>query len=166
MKREAARGEAPWTPPFCTILGADTENLAYRACSLCERALPESGGPCAVCSFRVSSPPTKLLYRLLLSIATSDKALVVVSFDRAARALLGCPAGDFLHFCSAHPGAARVAGRLLEGEMCRATLKASRKGNAEHLRVVSVEPLRTGFRPVIHSLREIYGGGAGHGHAF
>ncbi|KAJ4749956.1 replication factor-A carboxy-terminal domain protein [Rhynchospora pubera] len=151
---------SPWTPPFCTILSADTDNLAYRACSLCERALPDLGGPCSLCSRRNPSlPPTKLLYRLLLSIATSDQVLVVVAFDRAARALLGCPASDFLQFCSARDGAARTAGQLLEGEMCRLTLKASKKGNAEHLRVVSVEPLRTGFRPVIHSLREIYGDG-------
>ncbi|KAF3324637.1 Replication factor-A C terminal domain-containing protein [Carex littledalei] len=159
MKPEAKTEQAPWTPPFCTIVGADTENLAYRACSLCERALPDLGGPCSLCSLRTPSPPVKLLYRLLLSIATFDRVLVVVSFDRAARTLLGCPAHEFLQFCSAHPGAARKAGQLLEGEMCRMTLKASKKGNAEHLRVVSVEPLRTGFRPIIHSLREIYSNG-------
>lgn len=159
MKPEATTAQAPWTPPFCTIVGADTENLAYRACSLCERALPDLGGPCSLCSLRTPSPSVKLLYRLLLSIATSDRVVVVVSFDRAARTLLGCPAHEFLQFCSAHPGAACKAGQLLEGEMCRMTLKASKKGNAEHLRVVSVEPLQTGFRPVIHSLREIYANG-------
>ncbi|KAJ3702016.1 hypothetical protein LUZ61_005721 [Rhynchospora tenuis] len=159
MKPEATTKQAPWTPPFCTILSADTDNLAYRACSLCERSLPDHGGPCSVCSRRTPSPPTKFLYRLLLSIATSDQVLVVVAFDRAARVLLGCPASDLLQFCSAHDGAAHTAGQLLEGEMCRFTLKASMRGNAENLRVVSVEPLRTGFRPVIHSLREIYGEG-------
>ncbi|XP_078168957.1 replication factor-A carboxy-terminal domain protein [Carex rostrata] len=159
MKPEAKTAQAPWTAPFYTIVGANTEDLAYRACSLCERVLPNLGGPCPLCSRRTPSPPVKLLYRLLLSIATFDRVLVVISFDRAARILLGCPAHEFFQFCSAHPGAARKAGQLLEGEMCRMMLKASKKGNAEHLRVVSVEPLRTGFQPIIHSLREIYSNG-------
>lgn len=159
MKPVAKTAQAPWTHPFCTIVGVDTENLAYRACSLCERALPDLDGSCPLCSLRTPSPPVKLLYRLLLSIATFDRVSVVISFDRAARTLLGCPAHEFIQFCSAHTGAARKAGQLLEGEMCRMMLKASPKGNAEHERVVSVEPLRTGFQPIIHSLREIYSNG-------
>jgi hypothetical protein len=157
MKPEATTSQEQWTPSFCTIVGVATENLAYRACALCERALPDLGGPCSLCSLRTPSPPTKHLYRLLLSIATFDQVLVVVSFDRAARVLLGCPAHEFLQFCSIHPGAASKAGQLLEGEMCRMTLKTPKKSNAEHLRVVSVDPLRSEFRPVIHSLMEIFG---------
>ena len=49
------------------------------------------------------------------------------------------------------------AGKFLEGEMLRITLSKPKNGNAQHLRVVSVVPLRSGFRPAIESLKEFYG---------
>jgi hypothetical protein len=39
------------------------------------------------------------------------------------------------------------------------TLKAPTKRNAEHLQIVSVEPLLSGFGSVILLLMEIYGNG-------
>lgn len=61
-----------------------------------------------------------------------------------------CP--DLLDFC-----AAVSANRVLEGEMFRMTLSKSKGCNAQHLRVASVAPLRSGFLPAIQSLRELYG---------
>ena len=52
---------------------------------------------------------------------------------------------------------AATAGKILEGEMFRMTLSKPKNGNAQHLRVVSVVPLRSGFRPAIETLRELYG---------
>lgn len=51
-----------------------------------------------------------------------------------------------------------TAGKVLEGEMLRVTLSKPKNGNAQHQRVVSVVPLRSGFRPAIETLRELYGG--------
>jgi hypothetical protein len=62
------------------------------------------------------------------------------------------PCPDLLEFC-----AAVSANRILEGEMFRMTLSKSKNGNAQHLRVASVVPLRSGFLPAIESLRELYG---------
>jgi hypothetical protein len=45
----------------------------------------------------------------------------------------------------------------LEGEMCRMTLSKPKNGNAQHLRAVSIVPLRSGFKPAIESLKEFYG---------
>ena len=53
--------------------------------------------------------------------------------------------------------AAVSASRILEGEMFKMTLSRPENGNAQHLRVVSVVALRTGFQPAIESLRELYG---------
>lgn len=50
-----------------------------------------------------------------------------------------------------------TAGKVLEGEMFRMTLSKPKNGNAQHLRVVSVVPLRSGFQPAIETLRELYG---------
>ncbi|KAM0070897.1 hypothetical protein Hdeb2414_s0001g00018581 [Helianthus debilis subsp. tardiflorus] len=47
--------------------------------------------------------------------------------------------------------------RILEGEMLRVTLSNPRNSNAQHLRVVLVVPLRSGFRPMMDSLSELYG---------
>ena len=49
------------------------------------------------------------------------------------------------------------ASRNLEGEMFKMTLSKPKNGNAQHLWVVSVIPLRTGFYPAIETLRELYG---------
>jgi hypothetical protein len=53
--------------------------------------------------------------------------------------------------------AASNAAKILEGEMCRMTLSRPKNGNAQHLRAVSIVPLRSGFKPAIESLKEFYG---------
>ena len=53
--------------------------------------------------------------------------------------------------------AASNAAKILEGEMCRMTLSKPKNGNAQHLRAVSIVPLRSGFKPAIESLKEFYG---------
>lgn len=52
--------------------------------------------------------------------------------------------------------AAMAAGRALEGEMLTVTLSKPKNGNAQHMRVVSVVPLGSGFKPAIETLRELY----------
>lgn len=52
--------------------------------------------------------------------------------------------------------AAIAASQALEGEMLSVTLSKSKKGDAQHLRVVSVVPMRNDFQPVIHTLRELF----------
>ncbi|KAK3153214.1 hypothetical protein QOZ80_2BG0169340 [Eleusine coracana subsp. coracana] len=146
---------ATWTPPFCTIVAADTSNFSYLSCPLCQLALPDQAASCFVCG--QSAPAPARVYRLLLSIATRDRVLPVVLFDRAARDLMGCPADELARLFAAHPGAARAAAEALNGEMCRMALRAPRKGAAvERTRAVSVVPLRDGFRPVIDTLRTLY----------
>ena len=53
--------------------------------------------------------------------------------------------------------AAVSASRILEEEMFKLTLFKPKYGNAQHLQVVSIFSLRTGFQPAIESLRELYG---------
>ncbi|OAY84536.1 uncharacterized protein LOC109714184 isoform X3 [Ananas comosus] len=162
MESSAGGRRRPWEAAVCTIVAADTVDFCYRACSVCDRSLP-ADSRCPLCAPRSTPnppPPSTLLYRLLLSIATGEKVMVVVCFDRAARALMGCSADELSRFCAAHPSAAARAGEVLEGEMCRMSLQGSKSGNAEHLRVASVAPLRSGFRPVIDALRSVYGVGA------
>ncbi|PHT69196.1 hypothetical protein T459_28683 [Capsicum annuum] len=91
-----------------------------------------------------------------VSIATEKRVVVVIMFDRVARVLFGCSADEFFDFAKTHPCAAAAAGKALEGEMLKVTVSQPKNGNARHLRVVSVLPLRTGFRPVIETLRELY----------
>ncbi|PKU78911.1 uncharacterized protein LOC110111277 [Dendrobium catenatum] len=157
-----SRSNKPWTPTFCTIIDAETTSFSYLACSNCERVLPNDSLPnpptCAVCSNKYTFPTaSKRLYRLLLSIAISDKVIPVMCFDRAARVLVGCSADELFNFCKSHPFAEEKMGEILEGEMCQMTLCEPKNGNAQHLRVVSVVPLRAGFRPAIHTLRLLYG---------
>ncbi|KAL9265802.1 hypothetical protein AKJ16_DCAP23621 [Drosera capensis] len=40
--------------------------------------------------------------------------------------------------------------------MFQMTLSKPKNGNAQHMRLVSVVPLRSGFRPGIEALRELY----------
>ncbi|XP_065866228.1 uncharacterized protein [Euphorbia lathyris] len=149
------------TTVTCTVVAIDHSNLSYKACSLCEATLPDTpNSACRFCnnssSSSVSSSSFKRLFRLLLSIATDTKVINVICFDRAARVLFGCSADDFFHFAKFHPFAAENAGTILEGEMLKMTLSKPKNGNAQHLRAVSVLPLRTGYQPVIESLRELY----------
>ncbi|KAE9461231.1 hypothetical protein C3L33_06822, partial [Rhododendron williamsianum] len=46
---------------------------------------------------------------------------------------------------------AETAAKALEGEMLRVTLSKPKNGNAQHQRVVSVVPLRSGFRPAMRT---------------
>ncbi|KAJ1296388.1 hypothetical protein BS78_01G296600 [Paspalum vaginatum] len=154
---------ATWTPPFCTIVEADMSDFSYLSCPRCELALPDGAASCFACGGgqgHRTAPAS--VYRLLLSVATHDRVIPVVLFDRSARALMGCPADDLARFFAAHPGSARAAADVLQGEMCRVALRApprNRKGAGtadERLRAVSVVPLRDGFRPVVNTLRTLY----------
>ncbi|KAF9593550.1 hypothetical protein IFM89_024168 [Coptis chinensis] len=95
----------------------------------------------------------------MLSIASDTKVFVVVCFDRAARVLFGCSADEFFDFAKLSPFSVMTAGKVLEGEMFQMTLSKPKNGNAEHLRVVSVVPLRTEYSPVIQMLKKLYGVG-------
>ncbi|XP_057953066.1 uncharacterized protein LOC131147590 isoform X2 [Malania oleifera] len=149
----------------CTVVAMDHTSFCYRVCSVCERTLPDpsiSATPpfCKFCdpnAFNPNSSASKRLFRVLISVASDTKVFVVICFDRAARVLFGCSADEFFDFAKLHPFAAAAAGRILEGEMFRMTLSEPKNGNAQHLRVASVVPLRSGFQPAIQSLRELYG---------
>ncbi|KAG6522710.1 hypothetical protein ZIOFF_019861 [Zingiber officinale] len=151
----APAADKPWTPPYCSVVAVDTRSFFYRVFSVCERTLLDSDTECRFCSRRTPNPGSKRLYRILVSVGTVDKVLVVVFFDRAARVLMGCSADEWAAFLGAQPSARELAGELLRGEMLRMTLNPSRRGNAEHLRVASVAPLRAGFRPVVDRLRRL-----------
>ncbi|CAH9094536.1 unnamed protein product [Cuscuta europaea] len=153
------------TTTNCVVVAVDHSSLYYRVCAGCERPLPDPNPDtpspvCMYCSSSASSNPTpsasKLLFRVLMSIATDTKVFVVIMFDRAARVLFGCSADEFFEFTKTHPFAARSAGKALEGEMLRMTLSQPKNGNARNLRVLSVVPLRCGFQPIITTLRELY----------
>ncbi|MFS7956576.1 putative nucleic acid-binding, replication factor A [Helianthus anomalus] len=143
------------TTTICTVVSIDHTDLHYTVCSLCERTLPDSLTRCNHCPASGSTP--KRLFRVLMSVATDTNVFVVVLFDRAARVLFGCSAHDFFSFTNTHPFSGETVSRILEGEMLRVTLSNPRNGNAQHLRVVSVVPLRSSFRPVMDSLSELYG---------
>ncbi|OVA17990.1 Replication factor A [Macleaya cordata] len=146
---------------FCTVVAMDTTNFYYRVCSVCERTLPENS-PCKYCdskSFNPGSSGSKRLYRIFLSIASEDKVFVVILFDRAARVLFGCSADEFFNFTELNPSAAVTAGRVLEGEMFQMKLSKPKNGNAQHLRAVSVSPLRSDFSPAVETLKKLYGVG-------
>ncbi|XP_073158214.1 uncharacterized protein [Henckelia pumila] len=158
-KRPMVRNDSPATI-MCTVVAIDHTNLCYRVCSACDKTLPDTSAACRYCSFSSSFNPlasaSKRLFRVLVSIATDTKVFVVVMFDRAARVLFGCSADEFFEFAKTHPHAAMTAGRVLEGEMLTVTLSNPNNGNAQHQRVVSVVPLRTGFQPAIETMRELY----------
>ncbi|CAN6284048.1 unnamed protein product [Urochloa humidicola] len=153
---------AIWAPPFCTIVAADTSDFSYLSCPRCELALPDGAASCFACGGGGAQTAPSRVYRLLLSLATHDRVVPVVLFDRAARTLMGCSADDLARFFAAHPGSARAAAEALRGEMCRVVLRAptrNRKGagaSDERLRAISVVPLRDGFRPVVDTLRTLY----------
>ncbi|XP_020249420.1 uncharacterized protein LOC109826811 [Asparagus officinalis] len=149
-KSGSTNKEDKWSLPFCTIVAVDTsESISYRACSICERTLPED--PSSFCSFcsnnSSANPGCKRVYRILVN----------PIHDRVTRVLFGCSADEFFHFCRLHPFAAEKAAEVLEGEMCRLTLSKPKSTNAQHLRAASVVPLHTGFRPVIATLKQMYG---------
>ncbi|XP_059626848.1 uncharacterized protein LOC132269607 [Cornus florida] len=155
----------------CTVVAIDHTNFCYRVCSICERTLPEnnstSSSLCRYCNFnnafKSGSSSSKRLFRVLMSIATDTKVFVVICFDRVARVLFGCSADEFFDFAKIHPFAAVNLDKVLEGEMLRVTLSKPKNGNAQHLRAISVVPIRSGFRPAIETLRELYGSRTGTG---
>ncbi|KAI7743369.1 hypothetical protein M8C21_003552 [Ambrosia artemisiifolia] len=146
------------TTTICTVVSIDHTNLYYTVCSICEKTLPDptttatSSTRCNHCTGSTS----KRLFRVLMSVATDTNVFVVVLFDRAARVLFGCSAQDLFDFTNIHPFCGETASKILEGEMLRVTLSNPRNGNAQHQRVVSVVPLRSGFRSVMDSLTELY----------
>ncbi|CAI9104981.1 OLC1v1003788C2 [Oldenlandia corymbosa var. corymbosa] len=161
-KRPLIEEDRP-TTVMCTVVGIDHTDISYTVCSACEKTLPEpthhNPSPvCRYCSFRNAFKPagSKRLFRVLMSIATDTRALVVVMFDRAARVLFGCTADEFYEFAKIHPSAAMTASKVLDGEMLSVTLSKPKNGNAQHLRVASVVPLSAHFQPAIVSLREFY----------
>ncbi|KAI3417291.1 uncharacterized protein J3R85_014561 [Psidium guajava] len=99
---------------------------------------------------------SKRLFRLLMSIATDKKVFTVICFDRVARIMFGTSADEFFDFVKLHPFAAIAAARILEGELFQMTLSKPRSGNAQHLRVTALVPMRSGYQPVIEALRELY----------
>ena len=121
---------------------------------------PNGAASCFACGG--GQPAPARVYRLLLSLATHDRVVPVVLFNRAARTLMGCPAEDLARFFAAHPGSARAAAEALRGEMCRVVLRAPARNRRsagaadERLRAVSVVPLRDGFRPVVDAIRTLY----------
>ncbi|EXC31797.1 hypothetical protein L484_020624 [Morus notabilis] len=156
------------TTMICTLLAMDQTNFCYRVCSVCERTLPDN--PTSLCNFcnlnsfnsrssssNSRSSSSKLLFRILMSVASDTKVFTVICFDRAAKVLFGCTADEFFDFAKLHPFSAATTNKILEGEMIKVTLSRPKNGNAQHHRVSQIVPLRTGFRPAIETLKEFYG---------
>ncbi|KAK9124155.1 hypothetical protein Sjap_013757 [Stephania japonica] len=142
------------------VIAVDASSFCYRVCSACERTLSDSSNGCRSCDFRAFNPGTtgsRRVYRILVSIACEAEVFVVICFDRAARVLFGCSADEFFDFVKRNPFAAMAAGKVLEGELFRMTLSKPKNGNAQHLRVASIAPLRSDFEPAIVALRRLYG---------
>ncbi|XP_062082187.1 uncharacterized protein LOC133788650 [Humulus lupulus] len=150
------------TTMICTLLALDFTSFSYRVCSICERTLPENPTSlCNFCTFNSRSSISKRLFRILMSVASDTKVFTVICFDRAAKVLFGCSADELFDFAKLHPFAAETTSKILEGEMIKVTLSKPKKGNAQHLRMSQVFPLRSGFRPAIETLKESYGVGSG-----
>ncbi|XP_004290597.1 PREDICTED: uncharacterized protein LOC101296825 [Fragaria vesca subsp. vesca] len=149
------------TTMMCTLVAIDHTDFSYRACSLCERTLPDNPSSlCRYCkpsAFNPRFPRTKRFFRVLMSVASDSKVFTVICFDRVAKVLFGCSADEFFDFAKFHPFAATNASRILEGEMFKMAISKPKNGNAQNLRAVQVVPLRTGFQPAIVTLRELYG---------
>ncbi|MQM00276.1 hypothetical protein Taro_033006, partial [Colocasia esculenta] len=157
LAMEGTEGK-PWTG-LCTIVAVDSGTTSYLACSICERTLPEgvAGGHCRYCNHNAFNPGSfgsKRLYRLHLSVATADKVVTVMCFDRMAQLLFGCSADVFFDFCKLNPKAVDTACKILEGGMFKMTLSRPKNGNAQHLRVTSLVPLSSQFQPVIEILKK------------
>ncbi|KAK9168617.1 hypothetical protein Syun_000757 [Stephania yunnanensis] len=151
--------EKPWTATSA-IIAVDASSFCYRVCSACERTLSGNSDVCGFCDFRAFNPGTigsRRVYRILVSIASGTEVFVVICFDRAARVLFGCSADEFFDFVKRNPFAGMAAGKVLEGELFRVTLSKPKNGNAQHLRVASIVPLRPDFKPAIVALRRLYG---------
>ncbi|KAH0890154.1 hypothetical protein HID58_052583 [Brassica napus] len=145
---------------LCQLLAVDLSDYCYRVCSRCERVLPGDNSKCvfssasSLCKFCQSNEP-KLLYRVLMSVVTDTSVKTVICFDRAATVLFGCSADEFFHFTKLNPKAASMVNQVFDGEMLRMTLTRPKNLNAQHMRVTSVVPLRSGFQPAIVTLRQL-----------
>ncbi|KAK9078520.1 hypothetical protein SSX86_002577 [Deinandra increscens subsp. villosa] len=149
--------EKPTTTTICTVVAIDHTDLYYTVCSFCERTLPPPQTHCNHCTLTTNNNNCKLLFRVLMSVATDKEVFVVVLFDRSARLLFGSSAQVFFDFTNIHPFSGENASKILEGEMLRLTLSKPKNGNAQHPRVVSVVPLKSGFRPLMDTLAQLYG---------
>ncbi|ERM98473.1 hypothetical protein AMTR_s00072p00163070 [Amborella trichopoda] len=159
-EREKERENNGASSATCCVVGLDsTTNISYIACSSCEKPLHTqhnpSSTPALCCSFCKSSS-FKRFYRVVMSVASGNKVMVVICFDKAARVMFGCSADEFFDFAKVNPFAVVTAGQILEGEMFGMKLSMPRSGNAEHLRATSVVPLHSGFQPVIQTLKKMY----------
>ncbi|KAJ1425904.1 hypothetical protein SESBI_10624 [Sesbania bispinosa] len=136
----------------CTVLAIDHTNMYYRACAVCEKTIPTDTFLCKFCH----NAPSKRLFRILMSVATDTKVATVICFDRVAKLLFGCSADDFFDFSKLHPFSGITVNEILEGEMFTMTFSKPVNGNAQNIRVASVVPLSSVFRPLIEVLRERY----------
>ncbi|RDX81945.1 hypothetical protein CR513_37331, partial [Mucuna pruriens] len=82
----------------CTILAIEQSDMFYRVCAVCERTISTP-----TCFCHSSNPPSKRLFRILMSVATDTEVLTVICFDRVARLLFGCSADEFFEFAKRHP---------------------------------------------------------------
>ncbi|KAK9663982.1 hypothetical protein RND81_14G011200 [Saponaria officinalis] len=147
------------TEMYAIIAIDSNKEMTYIVCSVCEKPLHNPLSLCPSCrrnAVSATSFASKRLFRFLISVASDTRVFTVICFDRAAKLLFGCSADEFFNFSQIHPFAAENAGKMLEGEMCRMTLSKPKNGNAQHLRVASVVPFSSGFRPVIQSLKQLY----------
>lgn len=135
---------------MCSIIAIDHTDMFYRVCSICEKSISISN-PSFVC--HSSNPPSKRLFRIMMSVATDTEVLTVVCFDRVARLLFGCSADEFFDFAKLHPFSGVTVNEILEGEMFTMTLSKSQNANAQHMRVASAVPISSAFQPAIHILK-------------
>ncbi|GLJ06572.1 hypothetical protein SUGI_0042270 [Cryptomeria japonica] len=150
------------TLPFCSIVAMDSSNFCYRVCSNCEGILPDKSNGfsefqhCSRCSFNQRTPASKRVYKLLLSVATDKRVMIVICFDKPAKVLMGCSADELFDFSCANPFALEASARFLEGQMFQMVLRKPQSGNAQHMRIDSIVPLASNFHPVIEYLKKLY----------
>ncbi|KAI3973936.1 hypothetical protein MKX01_030512 [Papaver californicum] len=157
---------------LCTVMAMNTTDFCYLVCSRCEKTvkitLHSVYISCKYCdpkSLNPGSSNSKRLYRILVSIASSEEVFVAVVFDRVERILIGCSADEFFNFSIVNPSAAVIASKLLEGKMFQMKLsKPKMNGNTQHLRAISVTPLYSDFSPAIKTLMELYKDGVSPSH--
>ncbi|XP_020518117.1 uncharacterized protein LOC18426486 isoform X2 [Amborella trichopoda] len=110
-EREKERENNGASSATCCVVGLDsTTNISYIACSSCEKPLHTqhnpSSTPALCCSFCKSSS-FKRFYRVVMSVASGNKVMVVICFDKAARVMFGCSADEFFDFAKVNPFAGR-----------------------------------------------------------
>lgn len=111
-RRRGRRRTAPsWRPTCPTSATSPARAASGRS---------DHADACAACTGRGGGggPVPARVYRLRASVATHDRVVPVVLFDRAARVLVGCPPTSSRASCGAR-GAARAAEEALEGGVPR-----------------------------------------------